>query len=240
MYLSIGLARQQLYSHRISAAEVCIERLANSSQPPGGNEVIQHEAEEAKDAAQQKQEGVKEEVAEVKQGRGLQLETGTKAHAAGTAAARAALAGIAAGAAAAADSQEELESLFKNAAPTYENELGLLSACTKPQTKEMQLARTVVLICLADLRDSCIPEVYIHPMDRQLRQRRVEMHMKHVHECAVMQQIKPYMHLFEVSLALDSLPHKLHPVVQRLYFSALDMHARASESLYFPSYFAGV
>ncbi|KAL8274658.1 hypothetical protein Esti_001373 [Eimeria stiedai] len=105
------------------------------------------------------------------------------------------------------------------------------------QPGELQLAKTVVLICLADMRDSCIPEVFVHPIDRKLRRRRVEMHMIHVRDCDVMQQLLPYMHLFELPLVKDLLPHKMHAAAQRLLFSSLDMHARASESLYFPSYF---
>ncbi|KAL8446816.1 hypothetical protein Emag_004577 [Eimeria magna] len=105
------------------------------------------------------------------------------------------------------------------------------------QPGELKLARTAVLICLADMRDSCIPEVFVHPIDRKLRRRRVEMHMIHVRDCDVMQQLLPYLHLFELPLVKDLLPHKLHAAAQRLLFSSLDMHARASESLYFPSYF---
>lgn len=105
------------------------------------------------------------------------------------------------------------------------------------QTDELKLARTAVLICLADMRDACIPEVFVHSVDRRLRRKRVELHMIHVQECRVMQHLKPYMHLFELALVRDLLPHKLHPVAQRLLFSSLDMHARAAESLHFPIYF---
>ncbi|KAL8437489.1 hypothetical protein ACSSS7_000871 [Eimeria intestinalis] len=105
------------------------------------------------------------------------------------------------------------------------------------QPQELKLARTTVLICLADMRDSCIPAVFVHPTDRKLRRKRVELHMIHVRDCDVMQQLLPYMHLFELPLVNDMLPHKMHAAAQRLLFSSLDMHARASESLYFPSYF---
>ncbi|KAL8424639.1 hypothetical protein Efla_004262 [Eimeria flavescens] len=132
----------------------------------------------------------------------------------------------------------ELQSLFETARSG-----GMEQLCPPHrdcQPEELKLARTAILVCLADLRDSCIPEVFLHPMDRRLRRRRVELHMLHVRDCDVMQQLLPYMHLFELPLVKDLLPHKLHAVAQRLLFSALDMHARASESLHFPTYFASI
>lgn len=129
----------------------------------------------------------------------------------------------------------EAESLF--ATPCSDSIEQLQMAARVCQPEELKLARTAVLICLADLREACIPDIFAHPIDRKLRRKRVELHMIHVQECNVMQQLKPYMHLFELALVRDLLPHKLHPVAQRLLFSSLDMHARASESLYFPTYF---
>ncbi|OEH75047.1 hypothetical protein cyc_00766 [Cyclospora cayetanensis] len=70
---------------------------------------------------------------------------------------------------------------------------------TACQPEEMKLARIAVLICLADLRDICIPMVLVHPIDRKRHRKRVELHMVHVQECGVMQQLKPYMHLFELA-----------------------------------------
>ncbi|CDI87715.1 hypothetical protein, conserved [Eimeria praecox] len=187
-------ARQQLDSYRHCAAAAAAAaaaagddgRLAEHSVPSQGDEGLRNliygeggGKGKTVQEEQQKQEKETEKCWDMQQGRAdtkaeaaaetAAAETAAAATAAATTTATAAVtaAATAAATATAIDNQEKLESLFRATSPTYEDELGPLHACSEPQSQEMKLARTVVLICLRDLRDSCIPEVYVHPMDRQ-------------------------------------------------------------------------
>lgn len=120
---------------------------------------------------------------------------------------------------------------------TLPSEMALGIGALGVKEGDLELSRTAVMVCLADLRDLCIARLFQSAFDRTQRWKRLEQHLAHVKDCRVLQLLRPYVHVFEVNFAADVLPSQMCPVTQRILFSALDAHARASEASFFQSYF---